>query len=459
MGKRIVFIVAIAGSFIPPFMGSALNIALPSIGREFSMSAVSLGWLVTAYVMAASVFLVPFGRLSDIKGRKRIYLYGAAVFTVSSLLLGLGASAGFLIAFRAVQGFGGAMMLGTGMAMLISVFPPEERGKVLGFNVAAVYLGLSLGPTLGGILTQHFGWRSIFFVNVPVGLFIIVLILWKLKEEWAESGQEKFDAYGAAVYSAALLAMMYGFTHVTSLSGGLLFAAGVCGLAVFVMRERKTVSGIINLDLFRNNTVFVFSNLATLINYSATSATSFLLSLYLQYIKGVPPQKAGLVLVIQPVIQAVFSPAAGRLSDSIEPRIVSSLGMGFTCAGLFQLAFLGAGSPFSYIIFVLCFMGVGFALFSSPNTNAIMGSVERKYYGIASGIVGTMRLTGNMMSMGVTMLVFSFYIGKGQMITPDKYPLYLRSMRLIFALLCALCFAGIFASVARGKVHGTENPR
>ena len=208
------------------------------------------------------------------------------------------------------------------------------------------------------------------------------------------------------------------------------------------------------IALFKNNIVFVFSNLAALINYSATFAVSFLLSLYLQYIKGFTPETAGLILIAQPVMMAMFSPLAGILSDRIEPLIVASVGMGLTTVGLFMLIFVSNGASIGYIVTSLIILGLGFGFFSSPNTNAVMGSVDRKFYGVASGMLGTMRLTGQAFSLGISLLLFAIFLGRVQ-ITPEYYPLFLKSMRVAFIIMAALCFLGIFASIARGKTRNT----
>jgi MFS family permease len=216
--------------------------------------------------------------------------------------------------------------------------------------------------------------------------------------------------------------------------------------------ETRQKQPVLNISFFRNNTVFAFSNLAALINYSATFAVAFLLSLYLQYVKGFSPEHAGLILIAQPVIMVICSPIAGSLSDRIEPRIVASIGMALTTAGLVMLTFLSNVTSLQYVLISLVILGLGFGFFSSPNTNAVMGSVERKFYGVASGTLGTMRLTGQAFSMGMVLLLFALYIGRVQ-ITPEYYPLFLKSMKIAFSISAALCFAGIFASIARGRTH------
>jgi MFS family permease len=323
---------------------------------------------------------------------------------------------------------------------------------VLGINVASVYLGLSAGPFIGGFLTEHFGWRSVFMVHVPLGLLILALVLSKMKGEWAESRGEKYDHVGMVLYMAAVAALMYGLSSLTRLLGVSLFLSGIVLMTLFVLRERKRRDPLLDIDLFRRNTVFAFSNLAALINYSATFAVTFLLSLYLQYVKGFSPVHTGIILVAQPAVQALFSPSAGTLSDRMEPRIVASFGMGLTALGLGLLLFLDGGTAVPFIVAVLFILGLGFAFFSSPNTNAIMSSVENQFYGAASGTLATMRITGQMLSMAIVMLIFTLHIGDA-VVTPQRHQAFVESMHGSFVIFSLLCCVGIFASLARGKIH------
>jgi EmrB/QacA subfamily drug resistance transporter len=447
--KRVALWVAVLGGFFTPFMGSAINIALSAIGREFSLDALGMNWVATAYLLAAAMFLLPFGKLADIYGRKKIYTWGIGLYTVTSFLCGTATSGFMLIVFRVFQGIAGAMIFGTGMAILTSVFPPQERGQAFGISVASVYLGLSLGPVAGGFLTQHLGWRSIFFIIVPMCLAVFILVLWKLKGEWAEAKGERLDLAGSVVYSLALVTLIFGFSRLPSMLGACCIGAALLGFILFVKMENQCAAPVLDLTLFKNNRVFAFSSLAALINYSATFAVGFLLSLYLQYVQGLSPQKAGMVLISQPLFMAMFSPLAGRLSDRIEARIVASIGMGLTVLGMLLLLLLDAETPLPLVVVSLIFIGLGFALFSSPNTNAVMGSVERRYYGVASAALGTMRLTGQMLSMAITMLVMALYFGKSP-ITPESHGRFILSMHTIFVIFSLLCAAGVFASLARG---------
>ena len=450
--KRVVLVVTTLVAFLSPFALSSVNIALPSIGKTFQMDAILLSWVTTAYLLASATFLVPFGKVADLYGRKRIFSYGILTFTLASLGCSVSQSAVMLICFRIVQGIGTAGMYCIAAAILTSVFPPRELGRVLGFNVAAVYLGLSAGPFGGGWLTQHLGWRSIFLVNVLLGSGLLLSIFMRLKTEWLEAKGERFDLAGSAIYSVTLLLLMFGFSHLTAVWGVGLVGLGAFGIAAFIRWETKVESPVLDIGLFRKNRVFAYSNLAALINYSATFAVTFLMSLYLQYITGLTPEKAGLILVCQPLMQALFSPLSGKLSDRIEPRIVASTGMALTAVSLLLFIFLDEKTTLGFIVGTLMLLGFGFALFSSPNMNAVMGSVDKKAYGVASGTLGTMRAVGQVLSMGTTILIFSIMIGEVQ-ITPDIYPLFLSSLRWAFTFFTALCVGGILASLARGRVH------
>ena len=451
-----ILLVTTLSSFLTPFMGSAVNVALPAIANELSMTALSLSWVATSFILAATMTLIPLGRLADIYGRRRFYIYGALIFTVASSFCILSPSQFFLIAARTVQGVGGAMIFSTGTAMLVSAYPLEERGKIIGINVAAVYIGLTIGPFVGGLLTEHFGWRFIFLFTAALGLIITLIATATIKEEWSGINGKHFDYAGSLLYATALFSIIYGLSQLPSLNALFLIGTGLLCLALFIFQQLKSPSPLLDIHLFLNNKVFAFSNLAALINYCATFAVTFLLSLYLQHIKMLSPSQTGSILVAAPVVQALLSPVAGRLSDRFEPQIISSIGMVLTVIGLVPLIFLSNQTSIEYILFCLILLGVGFALFSSPNVNAIMSAVEKKFFGVASATVSTMRLTGQMFSMGITMLVFAVILGDYPISAANNY-LLLKSAKFIFAILAVICCVGIFASLARGKMHNGNN--
>ena len=447
---------AALAAFLAPFMSSSINIALPVIGNELSMNAAVLGWVATSYLLAAAVFLVPFGRISDIHGRKAVFLAGLFGYGISSFLCGVARDPVLLISFRVLQGMTSAMIFSTAIAILASVFPPSERGRVLGINVACTYAGLSLGPVIGGVMTQQFGWRSIFYANVPLAAVAFVLVAWMLPADRVESKEERFDVPGSLLFGIGLAALMYGLSLLPKISGLWVLIIAVASLTSFVAVELRVKQPLLNIDLFRRNAVFAFSNLAALINYSATFAVGFLLSYYLQFVRGLTPQQSGLVLIAQPVVMAVFSPIAGRLSDRIESRILASVGMAIAAAGLLWLSFLGVGTHVSLAIGALVVLGFGFALFSSPNTNAVMSSVEKRYYGVASATLGTMRLTGQMISIGIAILIFTLFVGHTS-ITAAVGDKLQPAIRVAFVIFAAVCFLGVFASMARGRLRPQED--
>lgn len=451
LDKKIVLIVTTLGAFITPFMASAVNVALPSISKEFMVSSVILNWIALSFSLATALFILPFGRLADIVGRKRLLIWGMSVFSLASALCGISFNSAMLIIARALQGVSAATISVTVVSILTSVYSPGERGKVLGLNVTATYTGLSMGPFLGGFLTKYMGWRSLFLIVVPIGA-IIVILLFKLKGEWAEAKGEKFDYMGSVIYAAALFGIIGGLSFIHSSLGLVLIVIGAISIIIFGILESKIKEPILDMTLMKGSKVLTMSSLAALINYSATFAISYLLSLYLQYIKGFDSAQAGIILIAQPVVMALFSPIAGKLSDKIEPQKVASIGMALTTVGLGLFTLLSNDTSIIYIISGLLVLGFGFALFSSPNTNAVMSSVEKKYYGVASGILGAARNVGQSLSMGIASFTLTFYMGDAQFATGNNSN-FITAVKVTFAILTLLCFMGIFASIARGKIN------
>ncbi len=450
--QKSTLVVTTVTAFMAPFMLSSINVALPAIQHDFQVNAVLLGWVANSYLLATAILLVPIGKFADMYGRRKVFISGVVVFTLGSLVSIVVPDIEWFLVMRVFQGLGAAMFLTTGMAILTSVFPPERRGRAIGILVTAVYVGLATGPFAGGVLTQQFGWRSIFAVIFLFGAVSYYVTLRYLKGEWAEDTEQSFDTIGSIAYAVSIFCLVYGGTRMPGIIGGIMVLAGFGGMIFFFWLQKNTPHPVFEVGLFQENRTFFFSSLAALIHYAATFGVTFQISLFLQYIKGMTPQAAGTVLMIQPVMMALFSAQAGKLSDRIEPRVIASGGMALTGIGLVYFIFLSSATPLWLIVGNLALLGFGFAFFSSPNMSGIMGSVERRQYGLASGTVATMRLLGQMCSMTTATVFLALFVGREQ-IKPENYPSFMISMRTCFIFFVVLCMAGIAFSLFRGKMR------
>lgn len=447
--KKALIILCMA-AFLVPFMSSSINLALPNIASRFALSAVTSTWITTAYLISTAILQIPFAKIADIYGRKRIFTMGVAIFSVSSILCGFANSGVELMLFRITSGIGSAMLFSTNIVILISIFPANQRGKVLGINTVVVYLSLAMGPFLGGLFTQHLGWNSIFFFGGIWGLIVIILSFFFLHGEWTEAKGEKFDWVGSFIYGLSIFGIIFGFSRLPSIIGFIILFSGIAGLFLFAFQENRCKYPVFNLKSFRGNKVFIFSSLAALINYASTFAIGFMLSLYLQYIRGFDPRNAGFILISQVIVQAVCSYFSGKYSDKVSPFKLATYGMLAVVCGIMGLIFLTPETPVLFLMSLLGLLGVGFGLFSSPNMNIIMSSVDKKQQGQASAVTGTARLVGQSFSMGIaTMAIFS-QIGY-QKIHPEIHSYFMTSIRITFIIFLILCLLGLYSSTISGK--------
>jgi EmrB/QacA subfamily drug resistance transporter len=436
-------------------MGSAAGLAIPWIGADLGMDAITLGWVATSFLLAAAVVLPPIGRLADTYGRVRLFGAGAFLYTVSSGLCGIATGAPFLIAARAAQGIGSSFMFGTGLAMLSAVFPPGERGRVFGLNVAAVYVGLSLGPPVGGLLVGVWGWRSIFLAQVPLGLVILAALRPLRAHPQAPTERKPFDWTGAAVYALGLTALMIGLGTPATSRGALMLGCGIGLLVLFTWIETLAVAPVVPVRLLRDRPVFGWSNLAALLHYCATFGVAFGMSVYLRGARRFEAHEAGLLLMAQPVMMALLSPLAGRLSDRVDAGRLASAGMAVTAVALGLLSTLTSATPVWFLVAALGLLGSGFALFSAPNTNVVMSSVDPAAYGVASATVSTMRLVGQMLSMGIVTVALGA-TSAGQVMAHVEGERIVEAVRAVFVAGGLLCIPGIAASMARGRLPGPQ---
>lgn len=445
--KRILIGVMIT-SFIGPFMASSINVAIPSMAEDFNLNPDALTWVITAFLIGSATVLLPFGRLADIKGRRKVYIHGLGCICVTTFICAMVQDFFAFVLLRFLQGLSMSMIFGTSMALLVSCYPAEKRGKIIGLSASCVYTGLSISPFIGGFITDFWGWRMIFWITAIV-LLINFILIFKVKKDWYGAKNHDFDYIGSIIYAIMMILFLYGLSdwtrheivHYFPFIALLLFV-------VFIWEQRKVKSPLVELSLFKN-TIFTMSNIAALIHYSATFALGFILSLYLQLVRGMDASSAGGFLLIQPLVMAILSPKAGALSDRFSPRLIASTGMGIMMISLFIFSFLHQDTSLILIGINLAFVGLGFALFSAPNNNAIMGAVKPQFYGIASSILAIMRLTGQAISMAIVTLILSIFVVQT---SQNNYSaVLLESFNYIFLLFSIFCVFALIASLMRGK--------
>jgi EmrB/QacA subfamily drug resistance transporter len=440
------------GSFMTALDGSVVNIILPVINRTFNSDVATVEWVVTVYLLVVSSLLLSFGRLGDMRGHKLVYTSGFLVFVVSSALCGLAPSIGFLITARAFQALGGAMLLANSPAILTKNFPAQQRGQVLGLQATMTYLGLTVGPSLGGWLTSQYGWQAVFYINLPVGLLALLLSLYFIPLDTGAERAERFDMAGAITFMAGLVALLLGLNqgHAWGWSSpailGLL-AAAVVLLAVFVLIEQRVTSPMLDLTLFRVP-LFSASTASAVFNYICLFTGLFLLPFYLIQARGLSPAQAGLILTAQPMIMAIMAPLSGTLSDRMGARLLSTLGMGIMALGLFLLAQVEAGSPLSYVALSLATVGFGTGVFISPNTSALLGAAPLHRRGIASGIMATARNVGMVLGVGLAGAVFSTVQAQAQ--AAGSATATYEGIRTGFLVAVGVALVGVLTSAIRG---------
>ena len=443
---RMVLIAAALASFLSPFLGSMVNVAVPAIGTAYTASAESLAMLSTAYLISSVVFMVPAARIADILGRKKIFLAGICILALSSILAPYSPSIDVLILCRIIEGVGVAAITSNAIALLSAVYPPEKRGSVIGYAVSAVFLGLSAGPVLGGIFTQMFGWQSIFFFVVLLSVIAFVTVWFSISRDIRENEGEPYDFPGTLVYMVLITSLVLSLINLPELWAVGLFAAGLfLFLPLFVRVEQRTAYPVFAIRLFSGNRIFTRGNIATIINFGATYAISFFLSLYLQLAGHLTPMEAGFVLVALPFTQMIFSPLAGRISDKTDPRYLTTAGMLLMAAGLLILLQLSLSLNLAMLFATLVLMGFAVALFASPNNNMILGSVQRREYGSANSIIGTMRQMGMVLSMGLATCFISVFLGSTTGMA-ENLDAFLTAMHLSF--LCGVVFCLIAAALS-----------
>jgi MFS family permease len=454
--RRIVLFTSALGSSLAPFMVSSMIVALPTIGRDFSADAVLLGWLTTAFFLAAATFLVPFGRFADIYGVKKVFSAGIVVYGATAFLCAIAPSILFLLAARFLTGIGAAMIFGTSIALLSLVFPEEERGVAIGINVTAMSAGFLLGFLAGGFLTSSVGWRGIFLLVIPVAILVTVIIRFMIPGECALARERKADTGGSVLYGVAIFLVIVGCTSLPSAAGAaMLIAGGVAG-GLFIRYERRHENPLFDMSLFIENRVFARANLVVLLIWTGSFAITFLATLYLQDVKLFDPVVAGFILLSQTIVSIFTGPYAGRLSDRNSPALVASAGIVLMLSGFIPFLFLARDTPVSLIIIAFLVQGLGLILYQPALARLVVSSVDQERYGLASSMVESMRLIGITLSLAITVTIFSILLG-GSTIKPETVPAFLSATRMIMVAFSVIILISlsICLTLRPGKNPGT----
>ena len=464
--KWMVLMITTIGVFMSSLDGSIVNIAIPALSGDLEADFEVVQWIPIIYLLIQAITLISFGRLSDLHGRKLFFLFGISLFTFASFLSTFVTTGIELVIFRAIQGIGSSFISANAPSMITDIFPREETGKALGINVATIYLGLVVGPVLGGLIVQFSTWRLIFFINVPIGIILISIGWLKLKKVNPGINKERFDIWGTLLFGTFLATLLLALTIANLVGWGsieviFLLIISVSSIIIFIYIESRTRYPLFKLSLFRVNRIFSFANFAALLNYTAVSGVSFLLSIYLQSILGISPAITALYLVPTTITMASVAPLSGRLSDRMGTRILTTLGMIIMAMGFIILFVVLQFLPLIYIIITQFIVGVGIGLFSSPNNSAIMNAVEPKDHGIAAGTLSTMRVVGQSTSVALLSVILTIFIPlsilnpilSNQTVITDPLIKLEFSMGLQVVLIVSsiICFMGAILSFMRGK--------
>ncbi|GAA0784134.1 MFS transporter [Marinobacterium sediminicola] len=440
-------------TFLMPMSMSAVNVALPAIAADLRADAVLVSWIPTMNLLGAIALQLPAGRIADMIGRKKVFLCGLLLFALSSLVVIWVSHIGWLLLMRLLQGIGGAMVFGTGMAIVSQVFAQHGRGMALGLTSTSVYLGLTCGPPIGGWLTEWWNWHAVFVAPLPLTVLCAVLVAIHVRETQRQHDQ-KLDWVGSLLFIVASSLLFVGLSELPGLMGGLLALTGLLLLAGFIYQQEHCPYPLIRPRRMVQNLTFFRSIQASFLMYAANYPLQFLLSLYLQYIRGLSPAEAGQLMLLQAMMMAILAPLAGRLSDRMEPRIPATLGCVLFAIGFLILALLDQQSGLTQVVIALLVMGTGFGLFSSPNNNGALSVVPHDKLSIASSLLNISRTLGNMLGMAVVVFLFNLLIGNAQLV-PEQFPALMRLLEIAFILCSGYALIAAWRSWSRGKVRSS----
>ena len=432
-----------------PLTLSSVNIAMPAMAAELQADARLVSWLPTIFLVSNVALILPFGKLADNIGRKRIYMIGLLVTVITSLGAAMAASIEGILFFRFIQGGASAMTLGTGVAIISSLYPANKRGMAIGINSACIYIGLTIAPALGGIVTEIWGWRSVFLMPAPIAVLLVALIAVFVKGEWRADSRVPFDWQGALIFAAGTTLLIISLTGLPQFNYALLLLISLGLIWLFVWHQSNSDQPLIRWQMFAQNRLFSFSLASASLMYASLYPLTFLLSLYLQYIRDLSPSDTGQVILMQGIAMALLAPFSGRLSDRIQPRNIATAGCIVVTLGFLMLVQLDMHTTQLYIGGSLFLIGIGMGLFTSPNNNAVVSAVDARDLGVATATMNLARVMGNLIGMGVVNLLMNLNLGDKQII-PIYYGLLESTISTAIIISLAYALVGGFLSAMRG---------
>ena len=449
--KHTVLAASCLAIFVNPLAGTMLNLALSAIQADFGCSEHQLGWVASIYFIVSVVFLLPSAKLADIYGKKVVFLSGSVIGLTGAILSIFSQDIYMLYFFRGITGIGMAAISSTSVSMISDVYEPYERGPALALNTACVYIGAAIGPTLGGIVTEYLGWRAIFVILLP--FFVLsFFFMYRFGYNIKSTPGRHFDLTGSVIYGTAILVFMFGLISLPQLYAFVMMIAGTVIFIVFILFETREEHPLVRLDIFRNSR-FSRSMLALLLNYSASYCVAFFMSRYLQEIGALTPTQAGLIMMVQSVVQVFFTLWAGKVATKMDMRILPTLGMIVTCCALGMMLFVTETLNIPLLVASLATLGMGMGLFSAPNTIAVMSYVRKEQYNEASGLIATVRQFGMMVSMGIATCMISVFLGRETALDPSNYDTFMMILKYAWSTCLVFCAIGAVFSWFRGSSY------
>ncbi|OED29822.1 MFS transporter [Methanosphaera sp. WGK6] len=452
--NRNVILIGVIASFIVSFITNGISVALPTIATNFHISNITQNWIITIYLLTISMASIPLGKICGKIGLKKSMTYGIIFFIVGSILAGLSLNVYFMMISMIIMGIGSSIQFINILALTTKQIPSNERGKALGYGVTGGYLGLTLAPTIAGILIQNISWRSVFFITIPF-LLIVYHLLISIDKEYYMQKERPIDIKGSFLYLIGIVLLLYGFTILNELRGFFFVVGGIIFLLIFAKFELKISNPIYDMRLFNNHT-YTASSIASWISYFATFVVTYVLNYHFQYLQGLTPQTTGIILIVRPLFVAIVSPYAGRLSDKYDPHILTAIGMFIVSTALIILCFLNQSTPLYMIIISIALQGIGFGLFTTPNNSMVLGSIDSEEIGTASASITTLRTIGQAFSVALLSLIFAIIMGNVA-ITPSNYPLLVESNQITMIISTILCVIAILLSLIGMKFKDNLN--